>query len=126
MAQEVITEKLVQYQNDRLLPFSVPAFVIRYAYPTPQGQMRTGEQVVTRRFFEQLGGPGTPVPVTMREDNPAVSAVPRLTFPGNSGWRMGIALAAIFAASALGSGGVKLLREKARLAQYSQRTDSNF
>jgi len=120
VAQGVITEKLVQYQNDRLLPFSVPAFVIRYAYPTPQGQMRTGEQVVTRRFFEQLGGPGTPVPVTMREDNPAISAVdPRLTFPSNSGWRMGIALAAIFAASALGSGGVKLLREKAGLGASS-------
>lgn len=111
VTQGVITEKLIQRQSDHLLPFDVPAFVVRYAYPTPLGQMRTGEQIVTRRFFERLGGVGALVPVTMREDNPAVSAVDsRLTFPGSTGWRMGIALVALFAASALGGGGARLLR----------------
>ena len=115
VAQGVITEKLIQPQRDRLLPFGVPAFVVRYAYPSPLGQMRTGEQVVTRHFFERLGGIGTLTPVTMREDNPTISAVdPRLTFPASAGWRMGVALVILFTASALGGVGLKLLQSCGR------------
>jgi hypothetical protein len=113
VTEGIITEKLVQRQSDRLLPFDVPAFVVRYAYPTLDGQMRTGEQVVTRGFFERIGDPGTHVPVTMQEDNPSLSAVdPRLTFPGSVGWRMGAALVALFTASTLVGGGLRLWRNR--------------
>ncbi|GEM_PF-2460137 len=86
-----ITEKLVQRQPDTLLPFDVTVYVVRYAFPTSQGQVRTGEQIVTRGFYERLGEQGAPVEVTIRADDPAVSAVDaRLTFPGSAGWRLGI------------------------------------
>lgn len=87
----VVTEKLVEKQPDRFLPFDPVAFVVRYAYPTPQGQMRTGEQSVTRAVYRRLGSPGTPAPVTFGLNDPGLSAIdPHLTFPGGSGWRLGL------------------------------------
>src|SRR5574341_198516 len=87
-----VTEKLIQRQPATPLPFEVPVYVVRYAYPSPQGQMRTGEQIVTRGFYEQLGGQGAPVTVTMREDDPGISAVEaRLTFAGPASWRLMLA-----------------------------------
>lgn len=89
----VIMEKLVQRQSDSILPFEVTAYVVRYAFPTLQGQMRTGEQIVTRGFFESLGHQGAPVSVTLRFDDPAINAVDaRLTFPASAGWRLGLGL----------------------------------
>jgi hypothetical protein len=87
----VVTEKLIEKQPDRFLPFDPVAYVVRYAYPTPQGQVRTGEQPVTRAIYRRLGPPGTPAPVTFGLNNPGLSAIdPHLTFPGSSGWRLGI------------------------------------
>lgn len=94
--QGVVMEKLVEQRADRLLPFDVTTHVVRYAYPNPQGQMRTGEQVVTKGFFEQVRGQGAPVRITYSSTDPAISAIdPRLTFPASAGWRAGVALAAL-------------------------------
>lgn len=94
--QGVVTEKLVEQRPDRLLPFDVTTRVVRYAYPNPQGQMRTGEQVVTKGFFEQVRGQGAPVRITYSSTDPAISAIdPRLTLPAAAGWRAGMALAAL-------------------------------
>src|SRR5690606_38732531 len=57
----VVLEKLVEEREDRLLPWDVTTYVVRYAYPNDRGQMRTGEQVVTRRFFEQTPEQGEPI-----------------------------------------------------------------
>jgi hypothetical protein len=87
----VVTEKLVEKQPDRFLPFDPVAYIVRYAYPNSQGQMRTGEQPVTRAVYNRLGSPGTAAPVTFSLDNSGTSAIdPHLTFPGSSGWRLGI------------------------------------
>lgn len=87
----VVTEKRVEKQPDRFLPFDPVAYIVRYAYPNAQGQMRTGEQPVTRAVFNRLDSPGTTTPVTFSLDKPGLSAVdPHLTFPGSSGWRLGI------------------------------------
>jgi hypothetical protein len=94
-----VTEKLVQRQDDSLLPFDITTYVVRYAFPAPQGQMRTGEQIVTREFFERLGEQGAPVEVTLRAEDPAISAVDaRLTFPASAGWRLGMAVTCLLAA----------------------------
>ena len=92
--QGVITEKVTETRSERRLPFSLRAYVVRYAFPAPpQGQMWSGEQTVTRRFFEQAGGQGDPVPVTFRRGDPTIQAVdPRLTFPAEAGWRLGAGL----------------------------------
>src|SRR5688572_26117269 len=76
-----IMEKLVQTRRLSPLPVEVPAYVVRYAFPNPQGQMRTGEQVVTKGFYSRLGKQGTPVEVYLSEKDPSVNAVdPRITF----------------------------------------------
>lgn len=94
-----VTEKLEQTRSDRLLPFDIPAYVVRYAYLNPQGQMRTGEQIVTRRTFQQLDEQGAPAEIAILPDQPGASAFdPRLTFPSVAGWRLGIALGALAAA----------------------------
>jgi hypothetical protein len=115
VVEGVITEKLVEARPDRLLPFDPPAYVVRYAFPTPPGgQMRNGEQVVTRGFYHHLGAQGRPVEVTFRPDDLAISAVdPRLTFPGGTGWRLGIALGALGVGGAFAGLGVTLARQKA-------------
>ncbi len=98
--QGVVLEKLVEERPDRLLPFEVTTYVVRYAYPNPEGQMRTGEQVVTQGFFEVLPGQGAPARVTYDPANPAISAIdPRLTFPGAAGWRAGMGFAALMLAA---------------------------
>ena len=87
----VVTEKLVEKQPDRFLPFDPAAYVVRYAYPNAQGQMRSGEQPVTRAVYNRLDAPGSLTPVTFSLDQPGLSAIdPHLTFPGSSGWRLGI------------------------------------
>jgi hypothetical protein len=92
--QGVVLEKLVEQRPDRLVPFAVPSYVVRYAFPTPaQGQMRTGEQVVTRYAFRQLGEQGALAVVTVDPGDPSISAIdPRLTFPAGAGWRLGIGI----------------------------------
>ncbi len=95
----VITEKQLQWDDDRLIPVAVPVYVIRYAYPTPGGQMRTGEQRVTRHFYAQSGEQGAPARILVESTNPAVSAIEaRLTFPGAAGLRLALGLAAMAAA----------------------------
>jgi hypothetical protein len=87
----VVTEKLAVAGGASL---EAPVFLARYAFPTPQGQIRNGEQTLTRDAYEQLGRPGSPVLITIRQDNPAINAVdPRLVFPGTTGWRLGLAAA---------------------------------
>jgi hypothetical protein len=87
-----IMEKLVQTGRLSPLPLEVPAYVVRYAFPNPQGQMRTGEQVVTKPFYGRLGEQGAPIEVYLNETDPAVNAIdPRITFPSVSGVRAWIA-----------------------------------
>jgi hypothetical protein len=87
-----VTEKLVQSQRLSPLPIEVPAYVARYAFPNPQGQMRTGEQIVTRRTFNRLGEQGSPASVWIAPQDTAINAVdPRLVFPSVAGVRMGFA-----------------------------------
>ncbi|MEJ2150935.1 MAG: hypothetical protein P8Z40_15860 [Chloroflexota bacterium] len=107
--QGVVLEKLVEQRPDRLLPFDVPSYVVRYAFPTPdQGQMRSGEQVVTRYAFRHLGGQGALAPVTVDPDDPAVSAIdPRLTFPAGAGWRLGIGIGLLVAALGVALAGTR-------------------
>lgn len=94
-----ITEKLVQTRRLTPLPLEVPAYVVRYAFPNPQGQMRTGEQIVTKPLFDDLGEQGTSVEVYLSEADLSVSAVdPRITFPGVSGVRLWLAAGCILAA----------------------------
>ncbi len=85
----VVTEKLVTYESAGFLPFDMPVYVVRYAFPTTWGQIRSGEQIVTRRFYDRVEGQGAPVTVTMRADNSDTNVVDaRLTFPGRMGWRV--------------------------------------
>jgi hypothetical protein len=94
-----IMEKLVQTRRLSPLPVEVPAYVVRYAYPNPQGQMRTGEQVVTKAFFNRLDEQGAAVEVYLNEADPTVNAVdPRITFPSVSGVRAWAAAACLLAA----------------------------
>ncbi len=118
--QGVVLEKLIEQRTDRLLPFKVTTYVVRYAYPNMQGQMRTGEQVVTKGFFEQIGGQGSAVWITFSAEDSSRSAVdPRLTFPGSAGWRVGLGLAAIGTAYAMGRFGLSAIQAvwPARTAQ---------
>jgi hypothetical protein len=92
-------ENLVQSRRLSPLPVEVPAYVVRYAFPNPQGQMRTGEQVVTKAFYDRLGQQGAPVEVTLSESDPAVNAIDaRITFPSVSGVRAWIAAGCLLAA----------------------------
>jgi hypothetical protein len=95
-AQGVVTEKFVDERPDRLLPFDVTTYVVRYAYPNAEGQMRTGEQIVTRKTYEGLPGQGGQAFVLFDPAEPGLSAIDsRLTFPGGAGWRAGLAAAAL-------------------------------
>jgi hypothetical protein len=98
-APGVVTEKLVETRSDRLLPFDVRAYVVRYAYPNPAGQMRTGEQVVTRRFFDRLPEQGGQTTVYLAAYEEGISAVQRgPALPAPAGWRAALALGALIAA----------------------------
>jgi hypothetical protein len=98
-APGVVTEKLVESHPDRLLPFDVRAYVVRYAYPNPAGQMRTGEQVVTRRFFDRLPEQGGQATVYLAAGEEGISAVQRgPALPAPAGWRAALALGALIAA----------------------------
>jgi hypothetical protein len=110
--QGVVLEKLVEQRADRLVPFAVPSYVVRYAFPSPaQGQMRTGEQVVTRHAFRQLGEQGALAAVAVDPDDSAISAIdPRLTFPAGGGWRLGIGIALLVGALGVVLVGVRLKR----------------
>ncbi len=102
VAQGIVMEKITEQHPDRLLPFDVTSYVVRYAFPNAQGQMRTGQQTVTKSFFEELPGQGSPAWVFFDPDDPSVSAIdPRLTFPGAAGWRLGMAAAALLLAALL-------------------------
>ncbi len=90
MVEGIVTEKLRQAQTISPLSWKVPAYVVRYAFPNPQGQMRTGEQIVTRATFDKLGGQGSPTPVWILPEDTSVSAVDaRFVFPSAAGMRMG-------------------------------------
>lgn len=94
-----IMEKLVQTRQLSPLPIEIPAYIVRYAFPNPQGQMRTGEQIVTKAFYDRLGEQGSPVEVTLSEADPAVNAVDaRITFPSVTGVRAWIAVGCFLAA----------------------------
>jgi hypothetical protein len=94
-----IMEKLVQTRRLSPLPVEMPAYVVRYAFANPQGQMRTGEQVVTKAFYDRLGEQGAPVEVTLSESDLGVNAVDaRITFPSVSGVRAWIAFGCFLAA----------------------------
>jgi hypothetical protein len=111
----VVTEALIQPQDDRFLPFTVQTHVIRYAFPTRDGNMRTGEQAVTGAFHRAHNRQGMPVPVTISAADPSLSAVEvRLAFPGPAGWRLGIAAGALMLAAAVAAGGSILLRRSRR------------
>jgi hypothetical protein len=104
VVEGAITEKTVERRSDRLLPFAPAVHVVRYAFPSPpRGQMRNGEQVVTRAVYEHIGKQGQAVEVTFNPADPGISAVyPYVAFPGSTGWRLGIALAALAGGLALG------------------------
>lgn len=107
----VVLEKLVEERPDRLLPFDVTTYVVRYAFPNEEGQMRTGEQVVTRGVFRQVPGQGQPVPVLVLGEDSAINAInPGLAFPGTAGWRLGMALAALLGAMVLSTVSTALAR----------------
>lgn len=94
--QGVVTEKFIAERPDRLLPFDVTTYVVRYAYPNVEGQMRSGEQVVTRKSYEGLPGQGGQTFVLFDPAEPGLSVIdPRLTFPAGAGWRAGLAAAAL-------------------------------
>ncbi|HLV44506.1 MAG TPA: hypothetical protein VKY39_06090 [Aggregatilineales bacterium] len=110
----VVTEKLVERRPDRLLPFDVETHVVRYAFPNAEGQMRTGEQVVTRRLYRALPGQGGPLPVVVHGDDPDVHAInPGLAFPASAGWRAGMGMAALVAAIVLSTISTALARPPA-------------
>lgn len=89
----VVTEKLTQSERASPLPVEVPVYRVRYAYPNLQGQIRTGEQIVTRAAYSRLGDQGAPVQVTIHPVDPGVSAVDaRVTFPGVAGVRLALAV----------------------------------
>lgn len=89
----VITEKLIEDQRLNPLPITVPAYVVRYSFPTTFGQMRTGQQTVTRATFERLGDQGAAAQVVMSPDDTGVNAIDaRITFPAGAGVRLGAAI----------------------------------
>lgn len=107
----VVLEKLVEERADRLLPWDVTTYVVRYAYPNAEGQMRTGEQVVTERFFRRTPEQGQQIPVLILTGDAAVTAVsPGLTFPASAGWRVGLALGAVVGAMVLSTMSLALAR----------------
>lgn len=109
--QGVVLEKLVEQRSDRFLPFDVSSNVVRYAFPSAQGKMRTGEQVVTRAFFDRVAGQGNLVWITVSVEDPRFHAIdPRLTFPGTAGWRAGIGLAFLVAALLVASASLSARR----------------
>ncbi len=98
----VVTEKLVEQQADRFLPFEVTTYIIRYAFPNTEGKMRTGEQAVTRRFYNRTGGQGSPITVTIAAGDSTISAVdPRCMFPGVTGWRLSMGVVGLVVAAGL-------------------------
>lgn len=104
----VITEKLVEQQTDRFLPFDVTTYIIRYTFPNAQGKMRTGEQIVTRRFYNRTGEQGAPIPVTLAAEDATINAVDtRSVFPGIAGWRLWMGTAGLIIAAGLGVAGWK-------------------
>jgi len=97
--QGVVMEKLTEEATDRFLPFPVTSYVVRYAFPSAQGRMRTGQQVVTRAFYQRLAGQGHLAWIAVSVEDPRFHAIdPRLTFPSTAGWRLGIGLAFLMAA----------------------------
>lgn len=97
--QGVVTEKFVEARPDRLLPFDVPTYVVRYAYPNPAGQMRTGEQVLTKKTYEALPTQGGQAFVVIEPDAPGLSVLnPRFALPAGAGWRAGLGAAAVVGA----------------------------
>jgi hypothetical protein len=94
-----ITEKLVSQERLSPLPLMLPAYTIRYAFPTPQGLMRTGQQIVTRATYQRLGDQGAPATITLSPSDPAINAVDaRITFPGVAGVRLAASLICLIAA----------------------------
>lgn len=103
--QGIVLEKLVEKRPDRLLPFNVTTYIVRYAFPSASGQMRTGEQVVTRKVYESITRQGEPIWVMLSANDPTLNAIDtRLVFPGAYGWRVGLALAALILATAISFG----------------------
>ena len=114
--QGVVMEKLVEEQNDRFLPFPVTVYVVRYAFPSAQGKMRTGQQVVTHAFYQRLAGQGNLAWIDVSVEDPRFHAIdPRLTFPGTAGWRLGIGLAFLAASFFFGAASLSALRAKTAL-----------
>ena len=110
----VVTEMLVEERPDRLVPFPIRTYLVRYAFPTTKGQMHTGEQVVTRAFYSRIAAPGAPIWVTFGATDPGLNAVdPSLSFPAAAGWRLGMGLAALLAAAAVVNVGLFLLKRSA-------------
>jgi hypothetical protein len=88
-----ITEKLTTQERLSPLPLSIPTYTIRYAFPTPYGVMRTGQQTVTRATYLRLGDQGAPATITLSPNDPAINAIdPRITFPGVAALRLAASL----------------------------------
>jgi hypothetical protein len=112
--QGVVMGKLVEEESDRFLPFPVTSYVVRYAFPSAQGRMRTGQQVVTRAFYQRLAGQGHLAWIVVSVEDPRFHAIdPRLTFPSTAGWRLGIGLAFLVASFFIAMSSVSGLRAKA-------------
>jgi hypothetical protein len=104
----VVTEKLIEQQADRFLPFDITTCIIRYAFPNTEGKMRTGEQIVTRRFYDRTGGQGSPIEVTFAAGDSTISAVdPRSVFPGAAGWRLSMGVVGFVIAAGLAVAGLR-------------------
>ena len=112
--QGVVLEKLIEDQTDRFLPFPITSYVVRYAFPSAQGKMRTGQQIVTRAFYQRLAGQGHLAWVAVSVEDPRFHAIdPSLTFPGIAGWRLGIGLTFLAAAFLIATTGLSILRSEA-------------
>ncbi|MCC6904712.1 MAG: hypothetical protein IT326_02650 [Anaerolineae bacterium] len=114
----IILETLTARREGGPLPFPVTAYVIRYTFPNPPGgQMRNGEQTVTRRFFNRAGTTGTPIVVYVQVADTRINAVdPRIVFPAESGWLLGGAFGSFTLALVVLNGGwalaASLMRRK--------------
>lgn len=85
----VITEKVIDKQVLNPLSISVPVYIVRYAFPTTFGQMRTGQQTVTRAAYTRVGRQGSPVQVVISPNDAGINAVDaRITFPAGAGIRL--------------------------------------
>lgn len=94
-----ITEKLVSEERLSPLPITLPTYTIRYAFPTPYGVMRTGQQSVTRATYLRLGDQGAPATISINPDDPAINAIdPRITFPSVASIRLTASLISLIAA----------------------------